>query len=275
MTRPAALTTVRVAFELADKLGAPIPEDVAAQYAKLTDAVDKVAAFKQTIDGRSSLAGCIIDALEAGADPASSPGVQEAVTRQAIKGLVDFGIDQELSGRLGLFLDEHVHAIVGSFAAPFAAAAETIKSARDKLGDVGLEDTADVLTKGDDAAQWWSAAQTADAAITKIANVWKSLSQVTSAVPFDRRFPAFIIAEIPAADFVDNGLITLRIRPWDIARSGWKLDYCSTVGEYQRRVATLRADAQRRQDEHAAAEKRAARNVFGFGVPEPEPPEAA
>jgi hypothetical protein len=244
-------------FALADQLDAPVPKPVRDQHATLAALGDKVRALNVAHD----VPGVTLAALEAGRDPYRDPAVAAEVVRAHLT-RTHTALADELTDRAASFLDDHVADVWAAFTPPFDTAADTLRTALDRLGDTPLDDTHRVLSLGGNAADVWATAQRAEATVRNIRNVWKLLGAACPTFPAeDPKTRLLIIADIPADRWVADKPGDLGA--WDALRAGHSLSL-ATPDTYRQRVAAITELRAGRQQQ---AQHRQEQAAFGKRVP--------
>lgn len=263
MTHPgltrSILTTV---FTTAERLGATMPKAVTAEHQRLLTASQRSRAMYERL--HADLAGAVVTALENDRDPLSDQAVLDALTAREILD-VQRGVEDAIARRTQALLIEHGPAILAAFGKPFDQAAATITAAVERLGDVAIDDTASVISRGGDAARVWGEARAAVDTITAIRQAWKLLSSAATHLAVDPRYRLLTIAEVPAETFVEEQLGGLNLSPWDAARRGFTLSL-ATPDELHQRITAVQAAQQRRQDKVDGAYSTAVRQRFGMSA---------
>ena len=143
-------------FATADRLGATAPQHLLAEHEKITT----LAASIRFLDVPSDVPGAVLAALEAGNGPTTDDGVRDAVIGRMVNDTSN-GIEDRLGERAMMFITDNADALLAMFANPFDTAAAVLTTAAERLGDVDLDDTKAIVSKGGDAAQVWADAQAA------------------------------------------------------------------------------------------------------------------
>ena len=239
----------------ADRLGA-LPKPVRKEWDRLEGLRDKV----RNLDVSAySLPRAALAALEADSDLMSDPDINRAVVSRAISES-RAGITAELDRQVADFIDIHGQDILDALKKPFDEAAATIDSCRERLSDVALEDAKAVVKQGGDAAQIWADAQKADQTIDAIATAAKLMRSN----PVDPRYQVLVIADVDAATFIDDQLTGARLRPWDVARRGYKLSLADTA-TLDERVNAIATEMQQREEHARGGFAREYRRTQGDG----------
>lgn len=245
----------------ANRLGANIPKPTAAEWQKLTSLHQKVNA----LDVPTDLVPAILTALEKDKDPASDPAVLNAVTARAI-GDTRRPLEAALDDRVRAFAEANGPDILTTFKKPFDNAAATIAICLDGLGDVALEDTKSAIRQGGNAAQLWGDAKLAERVIEEIRTAWKLIRTVAKVGPSDPRHNLLVIADIPAATFIDEQLgLAPKMSAWDVARRGWPLSL-ATPDTIVERVNAVAEEQRRRETQSAGAFSQEYQRKFGIAV---------
>lgn len=189
--------------------------------------------------GQGALAQAVMQALDAGRDPATDPDVQ----RIAVAGLIaNPGIEQQIDALAFEAFREacatHTDAIVNAWRKPFDAAAATLADAHQRLGNVALEDTTAIIAKGGDAADVWAQAQAATKTIEAVRHGWLGLVGITRAAPEDRNYTTLRIAECDPQTWAAQQLHGRKVGAWDAVLAGLTLSL-PTPAEYRQRVSTI------------------------------------
>lgn len=251
------------AMATAQRLGVTVPKHIAAEHAKIRDLAVKARAFEHELR-TEPMSTAALAALEAGNDPTADPEVQRAVVRRAL-GELPRGLDGALSERAQAFAEEYAPTILGLFAEPFAQAAATITQALESLGDVDLDDTAAVLSRGGDSAMLWAQAKGADKAIGDIRQVRGQLANVAPQLAVDPQYRLLSIADVPPAAFIDDQLFNSALGALAAAQRGFELSAADpdTLAE---RVRGVMDELQRRQSQQDDAFRREYRRLHGAGA---------
>jgi hypothetical protein len=102
--------------------------------------------------------------------------------------------------------------------------------------------------------------------IADIQTVWKLMRSVAGSFkPGDPRYRLLVIADIPAEAFIDDGLLGSSMRPWDVARRGYRLSLATPTTIVQRAEA-IATEQQERATKAAGGFAREYRRTHGDGV---------
>lgn len=235
------VSTVRQIVATIEASGGKPPKAAVADLERLTSTIDKV----RSLDITSRLPEAVIDALEAGNDPATDPGVLAALARRSLATCVN-GLDNELDLRAARFLDEHAEELVEAMRGPFEQAVATITAAAEQLGDIDLDDTAAAVALGGNAARVWVDARSAQEVIDRIDAARKVIGQGARSVRVEPQFQLLAIADVPAGEFIDERLRNSSMKAWDVVRRGWSLSL-ATPAVLAQRVQAVQDERQRRQ----------------------------
>ena len=252
---PLQTSVIATIIGTADRLDA-LPKPVRKEWDRIKGLQDKVRFLELPAH---SLPRAALAVLEADGDMMNDPDIQRAVISRALNE-VRPSIAAELDDQTADFIDLHGQDILDAFHKPFDAAAATIDRCRERLGDIALEDAKAALSKGGDAAQVWADAQAADQTIQAIATAAKLMRHNT----VDPRYRVLIIADIPPATFLDDQLSGEKMRPWDVARKGYKLSLADTATFDERRNA-ITTEMQQREEQARGGFAREYRRARGDG----------
>ena len=254
------ITTVDRIIDTADRLDATIPKPVLNKWKKLTALRIKAS----NIDlGTVDLPAAILNAMEKGNDVATDPGVQQAVTVTAI-GDVQRVVNSRLDARVRDFAIENAPAILEGFRTPFDKAASVIRKSQEVLGDVALEDSRAVLSRGGDAAALWAESQEADKVIADIRTSWKLMGTVAPTGLPDARHALMVICDLPPHVFIDEQPDP-KMRAWDVARRGWPLAL-ATPESIREQIDVIAQERQQREVQAQGAFAKEHQRTRGIGA---------
>lgn len=257
-----AQSVLNTVFKTADRLGATMPKAATAEHQRLLNASNRRRELFLNLNG--NLAGAVVAALENDRDPLRDAGVHEALVAREILN-VQRGIEDAIAARTSDLLIQHGPAILEAFREPFDRAAAATVHAVEALGDVDLDDMGGVLARGGTAAKHWAEARQAADTITAIKQTWKLLSAASSTLSVDPRYWPLVIADIPAATFIDEQLGRMNLSAWDAARRGFPLSFAST-DTLRERIGAVQVEVQRRQADTEGAFSRGWRQTHGVGA---------
>jgi len=258
MALPDRLTTSQLITSL-DKLGVKAPAAVTAAHQRVTH----ISAAATNMTPRpGDLYVAIFAALDADHDPAADPEVQRVLAASQIG---NSGVTQAVDGivydQFRAVCTEHADAIIKALAQPFDKAVKTLDTAHGRIGNLPLEDSATILTKGGDIAKVWGEAQVAVATVDLVLTGWAGLGEFTHLAPINPRHAVLRLAAVSWQEWSDQGLQGRKVTPWEAVLAGLDLNL-PTFGEYRDRIAILE-QGQRQSLVNAAPIDRARSHVAG------------
>ena len=235
MALPDRLTTSQLMTSL-DKLAVKAPAVVTAAYERL----GRITAGALNIEPpRDALFVAVTAALDQGTDPAADPEVQRVLTAAQIANQgVSNGVDAIVYDQFRAVCTEHADAIIKALATPFEAAVKTLDTARGRIGNLPLEDSATILRKGGDIAVIWGEAQVAVATVDTCITCWSGLGEFTHLAPIDRHHAVLRLAAVTYGEWTTHGLRERKVTPWEAILAGLDLNL-PTFGEYRDRIAVI------------------------------------
>lgn len=219
-----------------------VPKAVTDAYADTERVINEAQHLAGPRDG---LGAAVAAALFAGNDPEADPVVQRIVTSTAIgnegiaRQVQDIAFDRYREAVI-----EHNEAIVKAFRKPFDTAATSLTEAHTRIGDIALDDTAAILIKGNDIAEVWAKARTANKAIGDIVIAWAALGEFTRIAPADQNHRILRLANPDFATWEERSLTGMKLDAWGCLLAGLTLEL-PTFAEYRERRAHIAAEKQR------------------------------
>jgi len=235
MALPDRLTTTQI-MTSHDKLGVKAPAAVTAAHQRVT----RISTAAQNMAPRlGDLYVAITAALDADHDPAADPEVQRVLAASQIANTgITNGVDAIVFDQFRAVCTEHADTIIKALAKPFDTAVKTLDTAHSRIGDLPLEDSATILTKGGDIAKVWGEAQIAVATIDTCITGWSGLGEFTHLAPIDPRYAVLRLAAVTWQEWADQGLQGRKVTPWEAVLAGLDLNL-PTFGEYRDRIAVI------------------------------------
>jgi hypothetical protein len=218
-------------------VGAKLPSPVLESYERAT----RITQAAQSIyPPQGALMDATIAALDAGRDPASDPAVQRAHLAMQIGASDGMGrmVGDVVAGQTAQVFSEHADAIVKAWVGPFNKAAATLARCHERIGDVSLEDTAEIMRMGGDIARVWADARDAATTIERIDFAWSALALLTRFAPLDPRFPALRITSATPDEWQASGFERQTPGAWAVQRAGLALSLADGA-EYVHRIAAV------------------------------------
>jgi hypothetical protein len=234
-------TTAQPVLDVTIATGASIPKAVHAAYAETARVT---AAVAQLGSPPGALGVAVAAAIAEHRDPASDDEVVRIVVTGAIanQATID-NVTAIAYGRLREVVTQHSDAITDGWRKPFDEAVDALVAAHEALGNVRLEETATIVSRGGDAAARWGSAQQASATIVAIAEAWRSLGMFTHRAGLDNGRRALVLSAVDWDTWTRLGLLDSRLSPWDALRLGLTLSL-PTFTEYKQWLAALEAGRQ-------------------------------
>jgi len=235
-----SLTRIQGIVTTTETIGAKVPAD-------LTKAIARAAKIREAVysirSGRQDLAAATLTAIDAGRDPAADPEVQAILTRRALTDGVEVLVANMVDADVVTALQGNVDALIESWQAPFDKAAQEIATAAASLGNIDLDNAADVLHKGGNAAEQWGIATRANRTIREITDAWTTLAHQTGFAPLNRHHIVMRMAEPTLEQWEDQQLQERNISAWEANGLGLKLSLANreTLPQRINSIATQRA----------------------------------
>ena len=218
------------------------------------------AAVRNLGAGQGDLAQAVMQALDAGRDPATDADVQRiAVAAQIANPGIEQQIDAMAFDGFREACTAHTDAIIAAWRKPFDVAAAALTEAHARIGDVPLEDTGTIMRKGADVAEVWAKATAAVKVIDAVDAAWQALGTISGSSSSDRRYRVLRIAAVDFETWVEREYEGMRLSPWAAIGAGLTLSL-PTMTEYRGRVAVITAGA-----EQVAAEQEDDRRAYLTG----------
>jgi hypothetical protein len=235
----------QIASSHRDQLGLKMPaafETAEKNLAQLGNAATKL----QATPGK--LAAAVAAAILKGADPAADPEVARLVIAERLgeQGTIN-AVSGHAEAQLVQALSDNVAPMIEQWRAVFDKQATALTKAAKVLGDVDLElDANQILNRGGDVAQHWTAARDANHAIKNIQGVWSLLATVTRFAAVSPEWRIMIVTAPTLTQWEDQNLRGAKMSPFEMLKAGLTLDLAEASG-YRERMTALQTQRELRE----------------------------
>lgn len=244
----AQISLIRRTFKT---IGATFPKPVSDGIADL-DTLDAAGALQ--VPGSEKLYDAAAEAVLAGRDPLADRKVTSIITAQILAGTTGqgfhHGLNQAGYRRLVGIITDHADDITATLKDSADSAGAILASSYDILGDLELDESELILSKGPDAASAWAAAKVALQTIREVEAAWFSLADLTG----------FTSASLdPTLRLADLDLNTIqqvgrKADAWTIVKAGGTISLATrTTAKERAKAYTAALEARTAHDENAYA----------------------
>lgn len=240
---------------------ATCPKPVAQALADQATLAAGVAAIRPA--SAEEIADAVAECVLTGRDPLDDEQVRRLTTARDLTGdtgrALTYSVQLAGERRILAALEAHVDTIVATLCKAANNAGQEITGAHEVIGDYDLEDTANVIRRGDKASAAWNTARAALKQLRTLDNGWVALANLTRFASAD--YPTLRIAEL-SLDQHDH--IGRKAEPWDLVRAGITIDMADRDA-MRDRIERVTTEREQRDSRQSASFGNEYRRTHGMG----------